>query len=34
MWNITHNKPFGSVLTAINEARKCIYYIVRDIVDF
>ena len=34
MRDATYNKSFGPVLTAINEVRKCINYILYDIYIF
>ena len=34
MWDATHNKSFGSVLKAINEVRKRIYYVLDNIFVF
>ena len=34
MWDATHNKSFGLGLTAINDVRKHIYYILDNIFVF
>ena len=34
MWDVTHNKSFGLVLTVFNEVRKRIDYILGDIYIF